>query len=787
MHNTLELNGAPSVETHLTVTGHNQDGCDEVAPVPSARSVPDSLSVSSVSSVVNPPLFLIPDDDRPAFSEIPSVAERTRIQTWLAHFQNIFNSGNVEAACRRIAAAHGHVNGQPGERGYAWRSIQNRYYLYLNGGDKNGVHYGPCDWRTLRDTRRVPDPARSAVADRQVPWKFRQFWQSFRARFQRTGGDAAAHRSLIRLWKTHRAEIDLTINGKTIKAGDEIPFLPGYSDSTIQRFNDSTVGWPSPDPLTDIPPGWSYANLNRIETDQFTTATLKLGRSASYPFRPKVGMTRDGLRYAQLYYFDDQQYDEQVNYLGIARKPMRPWGLDCLEALTACHVANMFKPTIVDDDGTKQRLREVDTVWFIVHVLMTEGYRTDTGTTLAGEHGTATLRDRYADTLARVTGGKVQFDAGGIEGAAIAAGFFEGKGGGNFRHKAPLESIRNLLRNEMSALPGATGKDRDHSPEINSPEKGGQFKYNTQLLRAADALPEEQRKLLRFPFLHWHHFCQLALYFIGIMDRREDHDLKHWHRCGFVLEAWRLDTDQPWLTRDDFLKLPAQQQEIVGALLKARPELTAVKKLSPYAARQMKRKDPAITKLPPALLPDILGLEGPFTRDITVRPDSTIEIQDRDLNPEPMLFHASVPNQFGADDWIPAGTKLLGYLDHIRGVLHLFDAGVVKAHRRGNYIGTCHIYEDAPLANRDALARACGAIAKIEKEFLAPAVRLGNDTAKRNLEMREHNVDLIAAATTGRTPLEHAEETKRVTSAQRTTDQLSDEAQLARELLNQND
>jgi hypothetical protein len=770
MHNTLELNGAPSVETHLTVTGHNQDGCDEVAPVPSARSVPDSLSVSSVSSVVNPPLFLIPDDDRPAFSEIPSVAERTRIQTWLAHFQNIFNSGNVEAACRRIAAAHGHVNGQPGERGYAWRSIQNRYYLYLNGGDKNGVHYGPCDWRTLRDTRRVPEEARSASGRTQVTWKFRQFWQSFRARFQRTGGDAAAHRALIRLWKTHRAEIDLTINGKTIKAGNIIPNIPGYA------------AWPAKEPGTDNPAGWSYANLNRIQTDPFVTEALKIGRSAASTFRPKVGMTRVGLKYAQIYYFDDEQFDEHVNYLGIAKKAMRPWALDALECLSACHVANLYKPTLVDDDGVKRRIREVDTIWFMLHVLMEEGYRTDTGTTLAGEHGTATLRRVYAEALARATGGKVHFDAGGIEGAAIAPGFFEGRGGGNFRHKAPLESIRNLLRNEMSALPGATGKDRDHSPETNAPDKGGQYKYNTQLLRAAEALPEEQRKLLQYPFYDWHKFVALAQYFISVIDRREDHDLKHWHQCGFIVGAWRMTTDSPWLPMDEFLKLPPAQQSIVEALLDANPTLTAVKKLSPWAVRQQLRKDPHIKKLSPALLPDILGLDGPFTKEITVRPDHTIRIDDREIDPGAMLFHACVPTRLG-DQWLRPGSRWFGYLDHIVGKLHLFD-------EKGAFIGTCHIQEDAPLANRDALARACGAIAKIEKEFLAPAVRLGNDTAKRNLEMREHNVDLIAAATTGRTPLEHAEETKRVRSTQSTlTHQPStiDDAAQARELLNQND
>jgi hypothetical protein len=772
MH-TFELDTCPQEPTTQFTSVATAEPC----PVPSLHSVP------SVSSVVNRPLFCVPDDDRATeFAEIPSVEERTRIQTWLAYFQTIHDSGNVEKACRRIAAMHGHINGHPGERGYSWRNIQNRYYLYVNGGPKNGISYGPCDWRTLRDTRKVPDPARSAVADRQVPWKFKQFWKALRARYQRAGGDKAAHRQLIKLWKTRRADIDLEIGGKQIRAGDEIPFIPGYQQSTINH----QPGFPEADPLTGIPAGWSYANLNRVETDPFTTTALKIGRSAAAAFRPKVGTTRADLLYAQVYYFDDQQFDIHVNYLGVAKKAMRPWALDCLEAKSACHVANLYKPTIVDDDGTKRRLREVDTIWFMIHVLMKEGYRKDTGTILTGEHGTATLRDQYAEALSRITGGKVVFDAGGIEGAPSFAGMFEGDGGGNPRHKAPLESIRNLIRNEMSALPGAAGRNWDSSPETNVPDKGGQFRYNTQLLKAAEALPVEARQRLRLPFLEWHHFVQLAQYFLSIIDRREDHDLKHWHRCGFVVEAWRMTTDSPWLPMDEFLKLPPEQQLIIRSLLDANPALRAVKKLSPWAVRQHLRRDPNIIKLPAADIPMILGLDGPFSREITVREDRTIELRDREVNPEPMLFHACVQNSRFGEQWLKAGSKWIAYLDHITGELHLFDPGTQRASARGAYIGTCVIEEAAPLANRDALARACGAIAKIERDFLAPAARLGGEVARRNLEMRQHNADIIAESTTGRTPAAHAAETKRVRAARSTLNtqpSTAEDAALARELL----
>jgi hypothetical protein len=710
-----------------------------VAMATSYKQSRTEKSNGAVTAPVQSLSFARPDDDD--FNGLPAT-ERTAILTRLEICKRILSAGNFSAAVRAEAS-------RPGQAGVPGMSEERLRKMAMAFRKSHG------SWRGLWNKRNTPSPE-----DRcSLPFKFRQFVAALRTRYQREGGDAAAFRQLKRIWRFRTAEIDLQINGKQIKAGQVIPAIPGYND------------WPAEDKHTEEPRGWSYDNLSDCcKPDQFTTAVLRIGRSAGAEFRPKVSTTREGLKYAQLYYFDDQQYDVHVNYEGVARKAMRPWGLDCLEALSACHVANLLKPNLYDDvEKVKQRIRQVDMIWFALHVLMTEGYRTDTGTILAGELGTANLPKVIADALKAATDGKVTFDGGGTEGAPPFAGMFEGKGGGNPRHKAPLESIRNLVRNEMSALPGATGLNRDASPETNVPDKGGTFKYNTTLLKALEALPEEQRKRLQFPFMDYHQFCQLALYFTSVIDKRDDHDLKHWHSCGFVLEAWRMDVGQPWRSMDDFLALPPDQRAILTALFESRPELKGVKRLSPWQVRQALRRDPAIKKLSPAVLPEILGLEGEHSRQVFVTKENQIVIRDREIDPEPMVFDACVRSRFDSDEWLPRGMEFFAFLDHISGRLHLFDKRDAK---RGAFVGTCTINEDASLANRDALARACGKVAHIEAEFLSRAAKAGNEIARRNVEMRQNNVEVIQDAETGTT----AAQRKTSKRSQRANDAYAHEA-----------
>jgi hypothetical protein len=83
--------------------------------------------------------------------------------------------------------------------------------------------------------------------------------------------------------------------------------------------------------------------------------------------------------------------------------------------------------------------------------------------------------------LAIASGGAIKVERGGMQGAAAHAGQYAGRSKGNFRIKAALESLGNLIHNEMAFLPGQTGKDRQHAPE----QLHGLLKHNDALLLGA--------------------------------------------------------------------------------------------------------------------------------------------------------------------------------------------------------------------------------------------------------------------------------------------------------------
>jgi hypothetical protein len=102
----------------------------------------------------------------------------------------------------------------------------------------------------------------------------------------------------------------------------------------------------------------------------------------------------------------------------------------------------------------------LDFFWFQMLVLTKHGYNATTGTTLIQEHGKANAdkTGKFGELLTKVTGGAVRLDASGIWGAPeFKAMLFEGRPTGNFKYKAPIESVFNLVRNYRG---GAAGADR---------------------------------------------------------------------------------------------------------------------------------------------------------------------------------------------------------------------------------------------------------------------------------------------------------------------------------------
>jgi hypothetical protein len=94
-------------------------------------------------------------------------------------------------------------------------------------------------------------------------------------------------------------------------------------------------------------------------------------------------------------------------------------------SLFACASAS-FKPTLLDEDGTKRKLRERDMLWLVVDILCNKGFRSDDrGTSLVVENGTAAIRPDFAERIFKATAGKVTVDRAGLSSIHMP-GLFEG-------------------------------------------------------------------------------------------------------------------------------------------------------------------------------------------------------------------------------------------------------------------------------------------------------------------------------------------------------------------------
>ena len=610
---------------------------------------------------------------------------REEVRLLLICCKRIHTAKNKTAECAALSASFRN------RRGFSAISLNNKYYEFINsGGDwtvlVNKAKAGPQWWNTDEPTG--------------LPEAFVQFWKKLCEDDQRT--NAGAYAELLKIWRTKRDS-----KGNYYKA------MPGYE------------AWPEPGPSGSHPRGWSDKNLFRqVAGSDFALTAARQGRAAASDHRRRVFTSREHLCVGQYYLFDDQEYDVRVNWLGNQRKAMRPLGLNALDLFSACCFAYALKPTLIGEDGAKQKLKERDMLWFVVNVLTSHGYRDDEkGTTLIVEHGTAAIREDFEARIAEATGGRVRVERSGINTAPAFAGLFESRAKGNPRFKAHLESFFNLVRNRMAMLPGATGKDRDHAPD----EAHGLERYNNQLLKLYERLPQDRREQIQFPVLAWPQFQAFCLDLYQAINDRTDHELQGWERAGLVTTDWRMTPTQPWQAQQEFKALAPALQMALRDALALTPDLTRSRKLSPMEVWNGGRQN--LTRLAPDLLPVLLGLE--FGEERMVR-GGYITVEDAEIDSEPMRFPA-YPHA--------NGQKFLTFLNPFRpDLLVLTDA-------QGRVEGVLR-RQDAP--SRDDLAsvqRELGAARKEEATRLAELGLRHMDKAERKAEMHRHNAALTKSTT----------------------------------------
>ena len=522
----------------------------------------------------------------------------------------------------------------------------------------------------------------------QLPPAFIDYFNSLLLSNQRKF--APARRKLLRQLENWRA------------THDEKFRIPGYDAP------------PPNDKTKNHPYRWTekYLTDKSRRPNPQTITLARIGPHAASNLNTLVRSTRVGTKVGQFFYFDDQVYDEKVNLLGINKYAQRPLGLDALDYTSGCLFAAMFKPTVWDDtEKAKRKLKEVDMVWFVAHVLSTVGYRTDAvGTTLVVESGTAAIDEAFEKRITDVTNSQVSVIRSRPTNAPAFDGVFGGAGKGNPRVKHCLESARNPLRNEMADFlecPGQQGMDRYHNPE----ESTGRDRHNTKLLKAWQ-VAEEIRDFIRFPYNDWNRFCELALTYNEFINRNPEHELEGWVDCGFTTREWRLDTsgDFPWCSVDQFDALPPDRKALVEAALIANPNLVQTRKLQRREVFEAGRKD--LRRVEPA---DIARLVGPDHGTIRhVEKNGTfIKFTDSDVDPygRELVFLAQVKDRVGHRVDLTAGAPYLCYLNP------LDPTQLIVCRDNGGYVG---------------VARAIDGVAWHDTEEKKELLKLQRENAKRS-------------------------------------------------------
>lgn len=474
--------------------------------------------------------------------------------------------------------------------------------------------------------------------------------------------------------------------------GNQRKFRPAYQDLVRDFFAGKPIpGVPDDAPRDRLPDGWSYTNLMRFKPTSFEVTAFRIGRTAAADHRPMVYTTRANLWVGSHYLFDDIWHDLMVNVLD-TQKTGRPLEFHALDLASACKVGWGFRVRTESDlTGRMEGLREENMRWIVAQVLSQHGYDAQRGTVLVVEHGTAAIRPDLESLILQLTNGKVTVSRSGMTGDPAFVGQYAGRGKGNFRFKAALESLGNLIHNRTAALPAQTGMDVAHRPE----SLHGELRHNDALLAAFAALAEHRPELaeqLRFPLLSHVAFGELLVDIYGEINRRTEHRLEGWSRHV----------------------VPSED----GMVLRRK---------SPWEVWSAGRA--ALTRLPESAVATMLWTEAlAEERKVSRR---MLEVWAKDLSPDVQRYDARA---------LPEGQTFAC-------IVNPFAPDVLWAYgARGEFVAACPLMDRADRADQRALEHAFGRAAKSERELLDPVADLGREIVRRRIEDARHNAGVLAEA-----------------------------------------
>jgi hypothetical protein len=521
---------------------------------------------------------------------------------------------------------------------------------------------------------------------------------------------------------------------RDFRNGKHIPDVGDWRQVWAMEHPD--IATPRQCPLDYTPKGWSYHNLQRgYGLTKYELTASRIGRGTAKDYLPSVYSTRAGLLVGQMYMFDDMWWDLKVNYPGNQRA-QRVIELAVVDVASACRFAWGAKPRREDlDTGKMRNLNECDMRQLLAHVLINIGFHPE-GCRMVVEHGTAAASSELEALIGHLTQGAVTFERSGIISDPIHKGLWCGQPRGNYKRKAALESQHSLCHTVAAALKGQIGRNRDNAPE----QMYGLEQYNTQLIKAAAALPPERARMLMLPVLSFNDAVAAMSDLYRAMNLRTWHNLEGWEECGYVATQYRVSPfADDWFSADRLLDLPGDEYAVLYSAIQAHPEkFSRTIRLAPQHVFDAGKQQ--LTKLPKSCMPQILGEKLAIQK--TIRPDGLITYSNQEFGPSEFRYLArSVKDINGFDVALAPGLKVMIHINPFN-----TDECFVSHAESGAYIGIASRWQTVCKTDTAALERQAGKQAHIEAQLRAPMARRGQKVIKEKIAAHQHNARVLGGA-----------------------------------------
>ena len=514
------------------------------------------------------------------------------------------------------------------------------------------------DWKSIVDSRKTPTG--TIILDGTGSQVFRSYLVTLVGQYKRK--NVPAFRKLRDDWRRR------------------VGVIPGY---------EGFPGWPA------TPIGWTDRNLARIvkaETHRARLASVRIGTSSkTNSFLPHTYTTRVGLRHGMVIQVDDVRHDNWVT-LGKPGKYVRVNELGALDLLSGHRFHWGCKPRRRRADRSYEDINGSDMRLFTAGLFHRWGYSPD-GCMIMSELNTAKVDERIARILYDNSHHLIRVDYQPIEGRQAAlTGFWNGTEGGNFRAKACLESLHNIIHNDLSALLMQTGSP---SSGLKGPVTTDRIiAYAESIMRAVLKKCPDRAHLLKLPGIDYHtQFIPFLMdYYHFGLAMRTDHEMEGWERLNYVVtEYTSLPGSDQWMSQQDFLKLPEPSQLIIGNAVKSDPRSWSRRRnLSPL---EVWTQRPKFHPLPPTAICDIIGDD--MAREVTVR-KGFVEFEDQELSPDALIYTARYATGPQRGREIPHGEKVKLFANPFE------DGSAFVIDAQGRYLGQLPLYKRFCSVNADA-------------------------------------------------------------------------------------